>query len=259
MTDASVILPTYNEAENIEWIIDSLLEALSGLDFEIIVVDDNSPDGTSEIVTALKADRPQVRLVTRLTDRGLLKSIKEGIKVANSDVCVWMDADMTMQPSDVHRLLKEIDNGADLAFGSRYVEGGSIKGNDAEEGNKGLFSAWKNLKHSEDSFLAVAISQLGNITVRYVLDRRFYDYTSGFYAVRKHVFDKVELSGHYLDYCISFLHRANMNGFVISEVPVVMTPRIKGVSKTSNSFIDLLPIIFVCLKTITFLMFYRKR
>jgi dolichol-phosphate mannosyltransferase len=245
MAALSIILPTYNEVDNIVILVEAIERELSDLDHEVIVVDDNSPDGTSAAVRQAMESLPNLRLVTRMEDPGLVQAIQEGVRQARSDVCLWMDADLSMPPSAIRRLFAEIQAGADIAVGSRYVSGGGIKGSHGHE-KISLLRIWHNLADSEDSFLTVLISSAGNAVVRHLLDPQFRDYTSGFYAVRKTVFDQVSLEGHYLDYCIAFLYRSHLKGFRIKEIPVVIAPRQSGTSKTSGSLGRLLTIIQEC-------------
>ena len=219
-------------------------------------MDDNSPDGTSAIVAEIAKDCDKVRLITRHENRGLIPSIRDGIQAAHGNIVVWMDADQSMQPSVVPILLSKIRDGADLAFGSRYVEGGAGKG--AGDNPWNLFQFLGNIRKSQDSFSAVLISILGNAVMRYVLDKRFFDYTSGFYAVRKPVLEHIGLEGHYLDYCITFLHKVNIHGYRISEVPMTVLVRKEGESKTSSGLFDLFPIIFHCYKAVRRLKKYEK-
>src|SRR4029077_373020 len=96
---------------------------------EIVVVDDHSPDGTSGLIQNLIATGsvPGLRLETRLTDRGLTKSIQHGIDVAKGEIIVWLDCDFSMPPPMIPLLLTKIDEGYDIAVGSRFVDGGKFK------------------------------------------------------------------------------------------------------------------------------------
>ena len=114
----SVLLPTYNEAGNIADLIKDI--HISIVDpHEIIVLDDNSPDGTSGIVQGIidSGEGPNLRLLTRMLDRGLTKSLKDGVKLANGDTVVWMDCDFSMPPSVIPDLLDQVKNGYDIAVG----------------------------------------------------------------------------------------------------------------------------------------------
>lgn len=258
-TNFSIILPTYNEAENITKMIEMIEAELAGGDFEIIVVDDDSPDGTSGIVFGLFDKFDNLRLITRTTDKGLVASINEGIEASQFDVCVWMDADLSMPPSTIKPLIREIEHGADLAVASRYVKGGGFKGAEKGARKRDLFRIWKKLKETEDSFITVAISVIGNHLVRFLLDRNYHDYTSGFYAVRKVVFSQIKLEGKYLDYCIRFLYKTVKCGYKVVEVPVVIVPREKGISKTASNPLHIIPHVYVCLMTVYELIFQNKK
>ncbi len=260
MTDISVILPTYNEVDNIVPMIEAVNGALIGYDAEIIVVDDDSPDGTSACVEAVLEKFDRLRLITRKTDKGLVNAIGEGIKNCRGEICLWMDADLSMPTNKIPDLIEQINNGADLAVGSRYVEGGGIKGSAPHVGKTGIFHVWNNLRDTEDSFIAVAISKYGNLFASLVLDRRYHDYTSGFYAVRKDVIKDVGLEGEYLDYCIILLYKAAVRGWRIIEAPVRIVPRKSGKSKTSNNPFALIPLVLKCtLKIIHLKLTVRKR
>ena len=211
----------------------------------ILVVDDDSPDGTSVVVNKALDRLPRVRLITRKTDKGLVNSIKEGINKSAGDVCVWMDADLSMPAGKIRDLLEKIEGGDDLAVGCRYIDGGGIKGSNPGSQKTSLTKIWKNLKESEDSIFAVAVSKYGNLFARFVLDSRYHDYTSGFYAVKKSVFDDIKLEGEYPDYCISFLYKASLRGYRISETPVTFTPRKRGKSKTANNILSIFLSIFL--------------
>lgn len=213
----SVILPTYNEAGNIVDLCKAI-HAVITQPHEIIVVDDNSPDGTSQLVGDLieSGTVPGLRLETRLTDRGLTKSIRRGIELASGDVVVWMDCDFSMPPAVIAQLLHKIEEGADIAVGSRFMKGGSAKDGGENE-----------------SMLVIVLSRLLNITTRLLLSWKFHDYTSGFIAVRKTVLDHIPLRGDYGEYFMDFIYRAILCRYAIIEIPYVCVPRRAGESKTA--------------------------
>lgn len=220
----SIILPTFNEKENIVDLVKSINENVKG-DKEILVVDDNSPDGTWKLVEDLIAEKniPNLRLIRRLRDKGLTKSIWDGIQNATGEVVVWMDCDFSMPPEDIPNLLKKITEGYDIVAGSRFVKGGSFK---------------KNTEGTEDSWLSVILSRLMNEFIRVMLGRWFKDYTSGFVAIRKNVFKKITLTGDYGEYFIDFIVRAKLLDYKIIEIPYICLPRIKGYSKTGRGMKD---------------------
>jgi dolichol-phosphate mannosyltransferase len=246
MIPVSIVLPTYNECENILSMIDDIGTVLGAATFEVIVVDDNSPDGTSTLVKNAAVSLPWLRLITRTTDHGLIPSISEGIAAARHGVCVWMDADCSMKAEAIPRLLAEIEGGADLVIGSRYIEGGGVKGSDGK--TKNLIPIRRHLRGTGDSFLQVVLSLLGNRVLHRFLTRHVTDYTSGCYAVRQEVVEGLGLGGTYVDYCIRFAYMASLRGHVVREVPIVVHPRIFGQSKTAISLFGLIAISFGCLR-----------
>jgi dolichol-phosphate mannosyltransferase len=219
----SVVLPTYNEAGNIVELIHALHGAIRQPN-EIIVVDDNSPDGTSALVREMISRNvvPGLRLETRLTDRGLTKSIRRGIELAEGDTVVWMDCDFSMPPEKIPLLLSKIEEGFDIAVGSRFVSGGKYK----ESAN------WVG---GEESKLAIMLSRFLNWMVRTSLYPGFHDYTSGFIAVRKTVLDRIPLRGFYGEYFLDFIYRALLLDYKVTEIPYVCMPRKAGESKTGAS------------------------
>ena len=256
----SIILPTYNEVGNIAEQINVINRELEGEDFEILVVDDDSPDGTAEAVRRLSREIQNLRLIVRTDDKGLVQSIREGLASAEGDICLWMDADLSMPASSIKTMIAKIRAGADLVVGSRYVEGGGFKGADDRGHKTPLYYIWKNLQDTEDSFINSAVSKYGNAFAQKVLDNRYYDYTSGFYAVRKSMINEIGLDGNYLDYCIGLLYKASVHDYKIYEIPVLITTRTKGISKTSTNFMGIIPIAWDCLKTMIKLKLkYRKR
>ncbi len=217
----SVVLPTLNEVENIVPLIEQIYEAVPDL-HECVVVDDDSPDGTADAVRRYAATVPHrnVRVEQRKEDHGLTRSLSHGIKRCTGNVIVWMDCDFSMPPSLIPALLQCIENGYDIAVGSRFVRGGSFK---------------RNIADSSDSALAVLLSRMMNYVIQVVLDHSFKDYTSGFIAVRKSVFKEIGLQGNYGEYFIDFIYKAIYYGFRITEVPYICLPRLKGVSKTGQN------------------------
>lgn len=215
----SIILPTYNERENIVPLIKAI-ERTVRFDHEIIVVDDNSPDGTSQAVSAYRKkfhDR-SVTLVTRKANRGLTNSIREGIAKSHGDIIVWMDCDFSMPPSVISTLLDKVGEGYDVAVGSRYIAGGSAKS-----------------ENVRDSWIGILLSAVMNFGLRLLMVRRFHDYTSGFVAVKRSVFDRVHLSGDYGEYFIDFIVHAYREGYAICEIPYAGKPRRAGESKTGKN------------------------
>jgi len=205
----SIILPTYNEKENIKPLIEELQKNVQG-PLEIVVVDDDSPDGTWKIAGDIRSG--EVNVIRRKGERGLATAIGRGLDVARGDLVGWMDADMCMPPSlipEMSRCLGEYD----IAIGSRYAKGGADK--------RGVFR--------------VLTSRIINLYARVLLGFDLRDYDSGFILMHRRVLDEVPFpSRGYGDYFIEFMYRCKKKGLRIKEVPYVFRDRDKGVSKTAG-------------------------
>lgn len=221
---ASIILPTYNEAGNIVELLHALHRAVAE-PHELIVVDDNSPDGTSELVRAeIEKGAAYVRLETRTKDRGLTNSIARGIELANGDVICWMDCDFSHPPETMAKLVARVRDGTPVAVASRYVKGGSYKQ------NLDWFGA-------DESAFAVLLSRVINWFIRRALDPRFHDYTSGFIAIRKDLLVRyLPLHGDYGEYFLELMYKIVHDDNPFAELPFISPPRKAGVSKTGTTF-----------------------
>ena len=214
------ILPTYNERDNIVLLIERLL-ACTTYRWVVLVVDDNSPDGTCEAVEELAArhnssDRTQITLIRRRGEKGLTSALQRGIDTAintwSADIITWMDCDLSMPPEDMQRLVSGLTHEhADVVVGSRWIRGGSDRAH---------------------GMIARAMSWIINLYARALLSIKIHDYTSGFVAARSDVLRQIRLRGDYGEYCIDFLFRALRSGFRVQEMPYVCVPRKAGVSKT---------------------------
>ncbi len=214
----TTILPTYNERENVPILIEGILRHVQ-TPVTVLVVDDNSPDGTWQVVEAIAAREPRVRLLRRTTERGLTSAIWTGIRAADTDAVSWMDCDLAMPPDLIPHLLARLAAGADVAIGSRYVRGGSDPGH---------------------GLMARTFSVTINLFASLLLGWRVRDYTSGFVAARRSVFDKITLRGDYGEYCIDLLARAQRLGLRVEEVPYACGARFSGESKTGANVADYL-------------------
>jgi dolichol-phosphate mannosyltransferase len=222
---ASIVLPTFDEAQNIVPLIQELQQWID-VQHEIIVVDDNSPDGTSRVVREFIAAHPEcgVRLETRMSDHGLQKSISRGIDLAQGSVICWMDCDFSHPPHTMALLIRKVLDGCEIAVASRYVKGGSYK--------RGL--SWF---AADESALGVLLSRLINWFIHMALDPRFHDYTSGFIAIRaKTLHALLPLHGNYGEYFMDLMYRAIHRGHSFCEIPFVSPPRRAGYSKTGTNF-----------------------
>ncbi len=209
----SVILPTYNEAGNIPVIVDRIAVALEGVPHEIIVVDDDSPDGTAEVARKVARTHPHVRCIRRVGRRGLSGACIEGMMAANAPVIVIMDADMQHDETRLPVMLAEIEAGADLVIGTRYIEGGNAASGFAREARK---------KGSE---LATALAN--SITGRYTTDPM-----SGFFMLRRDVADVVAGAVAKEGFKILFDIVSRFGSqLTIREVPFEFRERVEGESK----------------------------
>lgn len=213
-THISIVLPTFNERDNIGPLIERTLVALSNYDLEIIVVDDDSPDGTWQLVSRKGAYDPRVRLIHRTAESGLTSAIWRGISEARGDWVGWMDCDLSMPPENWPKLAQALQRGADLALGSRYVPGGA------------------DIAHS---FSGRFLSRVINLASSVLLDWGIKDYTSGFILARREIFERIELRGDYGEYCIDMLYRVKKAQFTVREVPYICLPRQAGESKTASN------------------------
>jgi dolichol-phosphate mannosyltransferase len=212
MPGISLILPTYNERGNIAALIRRIYSALQ--DVEVIVVDDDSPDRTWEVVQSLCPEHPDLRVHRRLNERGLRSAIEAGIHMATGTCVGWLDCDLSMPPELLVEMAASLQS-ADLVIGSRYVSDG---------GDDRPFLR---------QFSSLAINALG----RWLLGTRTLDLTSGFVLCRRQVLEKQSLSGHYGEYCIALIFRCERAGFRVVEIPYRFTDRTQGESKTHESLL----------------------
>ncbi|MGQ9593581.1 MAG: polyprenol monophosphomannose synthase [Anaerolineae bacterium] len=217
MSAVSVVLPTYNERDNIGPLIQALLAQVQE-PVEVWVVDDDSPDGTWQVVQALAEEDPRVHLLRRVGERGLTSALAAGIAASRGEVVVWMDCDFSMPPEVVPRLVAAL-GGADVAVGSRYVRGGQDVGH---------------------SWMARAFSWAINLFASLLLGWGVRDYTSGFVAALREVLERIPLRGDYGEYCIDFLYRAQRAGCRVVEIPYTCAERASGESKTGANVLDYL-------------------
>jgi dolichol-phosphate mannosyltransferase len=225
-----LILPTYNEAENIEPIVRAASDVLGratadgsfGGGFHVLVVDDGSPDGTGEIADRLAAENDWMHVLHRAEKNGIGPAYLAGFRHAlehGAGYVMEMDSDFSHDPADLARLLDAVDrdraDSADLALGSRYVSGGGV-------------SDWGVLRRF--------ISEGGSTYSRLVLGMRARDLTGGFKCFRREVleaihFDSVRSQGYAFQ--VELTYRAVRAGFRVVEVPIVFRDRQQGTSKMS--------------------------
>ncbi len=211
----SIILPTYNEKDSIVLLIDEILSILGkeNIDHEIIIVDDNSPDGTYNHLLQSFSENPAIRPLLRKEEKGLATAILHGIRNAKGDRILVMDTDFNHPPKLIPLLVKITDY-FDIASGSRYVIGGGM----------------------DTSFGRYIGSKIFNKFIHYTLWVKTTDNLSGFYAFKKEILENTDLESifyGYGDYYIRFLYVMQKQNKFILEVPVVYENRKGGLSKTN--------------------------
>jgi dolichol-phosphate mannosyltransferase len=212
----SIVIATFNEAENILSLIKSIRQSTPGVG--IIIMDDNSPDGTAQI--ALKAtNNDLLKVVIRYKDKGYAKSILEGMKIAfecGADRIITMDADFSHDPFEIPKLLEALE-GADLVIGSRYINGVRILNWDIKR---------------------LLLSIFANKYVRLLTDICVNDCTSGFRCYSREVVEKVIISQKFrsngYSFLVELLYHISKSGYKIREVPIVFSERREGKSKMSR-------------------------
>jgi len=223
MPALSIILPTYNERENIAPLIEQIYQTM-GEKTEVVVVDDDSPDGTWAVVEEMAAAHPTLTLIRRKEERGLVSALRKGISSSSADVVAWLDCDLSMPPLKIKELYGGILQGYDMVIGSRFVDGGGVE----------------IVTGSQDSPLAFFLSSLLNSFIRRVLGPGIKDYTSGFVAVRRPLLEKIKLRGDYGEYFIELAYRAHRLGYRVLEIPYISPARKKGTSKTGTHLLHYL-------------------
>lgn len=223
MSNALVVIPTYNEIENIEPLLRDII--LLQRDFDILVVDDNSPDGTSALVEKLIIEYPDnIFLLKRTSKLGLGTAYIAGFKWAlkrHYDFIFEMDADFSHNPNDLLRLYSACENeNCDMAIGSRYVTGVNVVN-------------WP--------INRVLLSWGASRYVRWITGMKIDDTTAGFICYRRHVLEAINLDAiKFVGYAfqIEMKFKTYLSKFKIKEVPVIFTDRTKGTSKMSKGIIS---------------------
>jgi dolichol-phosphate mannosyltransferase len=218
--DVWVILPTYNEAENLERIVGAVLQALPA-SRRVLIVDDNSPDGTGEIADRLSATNESIAVLHRNRKEGLGPAYLAGFRVAleaGAERIIEMDADFSHDPSFLPKLIAATDD-ADLAIGSRYVPGGGI-------------TDWGPMRRF--------ISRGGSAYARVALGLPIRDLTGGFKCFRRIVLETIDLDtieARGYAFQVETTYRAIKAGFRVVEVPIVFKDRTDGTSKMSKAIV----------------------
>lgn len=214
----TVVIPTYNERENLAHVV----PAVTHQGYRVLIVDDNSPDGTGKLADRIAGDDAGVSVLHRREKEGLGPAYAAGFDRALADgaeIIIEMDADFSHDPADLPRLIAAVDDGADLAIGSRYVSGGSTPD-------------WPLLRR--------IISRGGNLYSRIMLGTAIRDSTAGFRAFRSDAlrqlpYDKAEASGYGFQVEMAWI--AERKGMRIVEIPIAFHDRAHGTSKMGSDIV----------------------
>lgn len=212
-----VIIPTYNEKENIEKMVRKVFSLQPS--FDLLIIDDGSPDGTATIVKAMQHKYAGLHLIERSGKQGLGTAYITGFKWAlnqSYDFIFEMDCDFSHNPDDLPRLLSACRENADVAVGSRYCKGGKVKN-------------WP--------IGRILMSYFASVYVRLVLWINIKDTTAGFKCYKRKVLETIELDQvRFMGYAfqIEMKYRALKKGFKVVEVPITFVDRVEGVSKMST-------------------------
>ncbi len=239
VSELTVVLPTINELENLKKLIPELISVINETqikDFEILVVDDGSTDGTVEFIDDFKNTNHHISFIKRKNKPSLPISIWEGISASKYEFVLWMDADGSMPPYVVKKLIFALsDNPNSVVIGSRFAEGGGYKGI-KELGKTGFFEAIKNVYHSNDSVFGMIFSTLFNKFLNIIFKTNLTDITSGFILGKRSFFTKEQFNnseyGEYFIYMLSDLINKKVK---LIEIGYICETRIAGVSKTATN------------------------
>jgi len=219
---AMVCLPTYNERENLEPMVRALGEQIDTTRDRVLVLDDNSPDGTGRIADALAAELPWVEVLHRPGKAGLGPAYIAGFKhalVAGAELVLEIDCDFSHDPADVPRLIATCEAGADVTLGSRWVEGGGTV-------NWGAGRTF--------------VSRGGSLYARLILGVGVRDLTGGFKCFRREVLERIDLeaiAAKGYGFQIETTYRALRAGFTVTEIPITFVDRRVGESKMDGSIV----------------------
>ena len=213
------MIPTFNERENIGILIEKIQDVFveGGIEGSILVVDDNSPDGTEEVVSELAGKYGNIRILRRRGKRGLGSAYREGFGVAlrtmGAGIVFEMDADLSHDPSFIPEFIRRLDEGCEMVVGSRHIPGGKIQG-------------WSLYRH--------LVSNTANTLAKTALNIEVSDVTTGFRAYRAEALRKIEyetLNSEGYGFQIETLFRCARQGLRVGEVPIAFTDRRAGASK----------------------------
>jgi len=219
--NVAVVIPTYNEKGNIAKLIGEINKL--DLPIDILVVDDNSPDGTGNLVETLKKASPNVDIIHRKKKEGLGPAYITGLRHVLAkhayDHIVQMDADFSHNPKDIPRLL-EANRRYDVVIGSRYVKGG------------GISDKW--------NILRKIVSKFGNFYARFIIGLKIHDCTGGFRCYKAEALQSIDFNKRFLNgygFLVQMAHEIDKNNFEMHKIPIFFNQRTKGLSKMNLQII----------------------
>lgn len=215
--EVSVVIPTYNEAENIEHTVKEIYNELKarGYVFEIIVVDDMSPDGTSEVVKRLGKRLPGIRLVANPYKKGIGYALARGYDAARGEVIVSTDADGSVDPTFITKALRKLGEGYGMVVGCRHCPGGYYEAKEE----------WYN-------FVRIPVSKLGNAFTRALTGIPVNDFSLNFRAFTRSLWRKMHCKSVGNAFMLEVVYKAAKQGARVAQIPVHFMERKKGATKT---------------------------
>ena len=213
--DVSIVLPCYNEKENLEVLLPEIIGKFSakGVEFEILVVDDSSPDGTPEFVEDFSCNDSRVKLVLREKKEGIGAALRHGYDVAIGSIILSSDADQSFKVDDMLRLLDKMGEGFDLVVGSRHSQTSSYERNRISTKIKGL------------------VSSIGNSTISFISGLGIRDFSANFRAIKREVWKSISVKEKTNSILLEMIMKCHYGGHRVTEIPVSFSERIYGESK----------------------------
>ena len=213
MSKLSIIAPTYNERENLKRLVERIFSSLKGLDFELIIVDDNSPDGTGKLADKIASKHKNIIVVHRQGKLGLGTAILDGIKAADGEIIGVMDADLQHPPELLKTMLEKAEEGADIVIASRYIEGGKVE-------------SWSFFRRAMSKG-ALWLSHLSLPRTRKVKDTQ-----SGYFLFKRHAIENVQIDVKGFKLLVEILAKGKYKE--VAEVPYTFKTRAAGKSKLGS-------------------------
>lgn len=227
----TVVLPTYNERENIKVLIPNIIDVLetNKIEWKILVVDDNSPDGTADAVREMNKKNEKIKVLLREKKEGLGAALKDAYNNCKTDIIISMDSDLSLSPSYIPEFLQKIEDGYDLVIGSKYSK----------------LSRYEKTKSR--TFIQSVLSQTANTFIKFLIGIDITDFTLNYRCFKRDMLKKIDINDKRNAFFLEMIVEAKYSGFKIAEIPIVFKERRYGKTKT-NIFslgINLLSMAFV--------------